>query len=65
MHFRLVDGQSARNRSFTRWAFIASNSGPKSRAPAAAQQQAQAQAAQSNYDRAYGACMGGRGYQVR
>ena len=65
MHFRLVDGQSARNRSFARWVFIASNSGSKSRAPAAAQQQAQAQAAQSNYDRAYGACMGGREYQVR
>ena len=35
----------------------------KEQQTAAAQQQAQA--AQSNYDRAYGACMGGRGYQVR
>lgn len=29
------------------------------------QAQAQAQTGQSNYNRAYGACMGGRGYQVR
>ncbi len=34
---------------------------------AAAQEQAQAQAqtASSNYDRAYGACLAGRGYEVR
>ena len=29
------------------------------------QQAAQAQAGQNNYDRAYAACMQGRGYQVR
>mgnify|MGYP001302717989 FL=1 len=41
--------------------------GRQSQQAAGAQQQAQAQAqtGQSNYDRAYGACMGGRGYQVR
>jgi hypothetical protein len=36
-----------------------------SRNQQAAQAQAQAQAGRSNYDRAYAACLQGRGYQVR
>ena len=34
-------------------------------AQAQQQAQAQAQAGRSNYDRAYAACLEGRGYQVR